>query len=188
VALDPQDGSVFWSIEQRPKAPDSLNATSPVVSGDRVLMVTGPGPGALCVRVLPGGGYEEMWRDRRVLDSQFNPLVCTGGYIYGYTSSRHGGAVLRCVEVATGRMCWEWDSPLDRGTMLAADGKLILLGEHGHLAAVALDPHQARVVAPLIEPILAAPCYSTPALHRGRLYVRNEAALLALDLRAAADR
>ncbi|MEQ8787378.1 MAG: PQQ-like beta-propeller repeat protein [Pirellulaceae bacterium] len=187
VALDPRDGRVFWSIDQRPMSPDSLNATSPAVWGDLVLMVTGPGPGALCLRVSPDGGYEEVWRDRRVLDSQFNPLVCTDGYLFGYTSSRQGGAVFRCVQAATGRMCWEWESVLDRGTVLAADGKLILLGEQGHLAALAATPREARPLSPIVEPLLSGPCYSAPALHRGRLILRNEGTLLSLDLRDTAS-
>jgi outer membrane protein assembly factor BamB len=183
VALDPADGRVLWQLDHQPQAPDSVNATSPIVQGDLVLMVTGPGPGSLCLRVKPDGGCHEQWRDRRVLDSQFNPLAALGGYVFGFTSSRQGGASLRCVELATGRLCWSWDSQLDRGTLLAADGKLILLGEHGHLAALAADPRQPRLLSMTPEPLLAAPCYSAPALFRGRLYLRNERTLLCLDLR-----
>jgi outer membrane protein assembly factor BamB len=184
VALDPADGRVWWSVEHRPMAPDSVNATSPVVNGDLVLLVTGPGPGSVCLRVLPEGGYEEVWRDRRVLDSQFNPLAALGGYVFGFTSSRQGGASLRCIELATGRCCWSFDSDLDRGTLLAADGKLLVLGEQGHLAALSADPRQARLLAITQPPLLAAPCYSAPALHRGLLYLRNEETLLCLDLRS----
>lgn len=183
AALDPSDGRVWWTIEHRPKSSDSVNATSPVVHDDLVLMVTGPGPGSLCVRVLPDGGYEEVWRDRRVLDSQFNPLVCLRGLVFGYTSSRQGGAMLRCIDMATGEMRWEWESELDRGTLLSADGKLIALGEHGHLAALTADARRPRQLAMTERPILAAPCYSAPALAGGRLYLRNERELLCLDLR-----
>jgi outer membrane protein assembly factor BamB len=184
VALDPSDGRVWWTIDHRPKSPDSVNATSPVVYDDLVLMVTGPGPGSVCVRVLADGGYEEVWRDRRVLDSQFNPLVCLRGYVFGFTSRRQGGATLRCIELATGKMRWERQSELDRGTLLSADGKLIALGEHGHLAALAADPDSTLPLCMTAEPLLAAPCYSAPALHRGRLYLRNEHELLCLELRA----
>ena len=68
-------------------------------------------------------------------------------------------------------------------TLLAADGKLLVLGEHGQLAALAADPRRARILAMTQQPILTAPCYSAPALYRGRLYLRNERELLCLDLR-----
>jgi outer membrane protein assembly factor BamB len=147
-----------------------------------VLLVAGPGPGAVCLRVPRSGKPTRVWHDRRRLDSQFNTLVHHAGHVYGFTSSRQGGAVLRCLEVATGRQCWEYPSDLYRGQALAADGCLILLGERGHLASVELDPARLIVRSELSEPLLAALCYAAPALHRGRLYVRNDRALLCLNL------
>ncbi|MCA9246587.1 MAG: PQQ-like beta-propeller repeat protein [Planctomycetales bacterium] len=184
VSLDPRTGHVDWSISHRPKSPDTVNATSPIVCGDRVLMVTGPGPGALCVQVLPDRSFLTLWRDRRVLDSQFNTLVLAGDYVLGFTSRRQGGASLRCVTLATGRLCWEWASPLDRGSAIACGEHLILWGEYGHLGSLRIDPAAPRPISMTAEPLLSAPCYSAPALAQGLLYLRNESTLLCLDLRS----
>ena len=108
-------------------------------------------------------------------------------HIYGFTSRRQGGSIFKCLELATGKLRWEYLSPLDRGQAIAANGRLILLGEHGLLAAIALDPQRLQVVASTDQPLLAAPCYSSPALHRGLLYLRNEGTLLCLDLRPASQ-
>lgn len=184
VALRPSDGSLHWSIPFRPRAPDSVNATSPTVIEDHVLMVTGPGPGAVCVRVDQDGAYQEVWRDRRILDSQFNTLITLGDYVYGYTSRQQGGAKFRCLEARTGRLCWSLQSKLKRGTGLAADGKLFLLGEHGHLYLVNASPLEKNVLASTAEPLLTRPCYSSPALAAGRLYLRNETQIICLDVSA----
>jgi outer membrane protein assembly factor BamB len=183
VALDPATGRRYWTVEHRPKAPDSINATSPLVLGDRVIAVTGPGPGAVCVRVLPDGGHEEVWRDRSVLDSQFNNLVGIGDYFFGYSARRQGGATFRCVRADDGKLCWKWSSSLDRGCVLAVDGHFLLWGEHGHLASLEVDFTEPRVRALTSEPLLETPCYSSPALNNGLLYVRNEARLTCFDLR-----
>ncbi|MCO6457216.1 MAG: PQQ-like beta-propeller repeat protein [Pirellulaceae bacterium] len=183
VALESETGRVLWQIEHRPKAPDSINATSPLVVGDRVVMVSGPGPGALVVRVLADGQYEELWRDRRVLDSQFNNLVCVGDHLYGFSSKRQDGATFRCVELDTGRLRWHWVSDLARGCVLAVDGHFLLWGEHGHLAALEIDTTRPLVRSLTTSPLLETPCYSAPALHRGLLFVRNEQKLVCLNLR-----
>lgn len=183
LSVDPETGDVRWRVEHFCRAPDSMNATSPLVQGDLVLVVCGPGPGAICLRILPDGDYEEVWSDRKALDSQFNSLICVEGYVYGFTAKMQGGSLLRCVELETGDVRWEHASELARGQGLAADGKLILWGEQGHLAALDVDPLQPVVRAFTAQPLLSAPCYSSPALNRGLLYVRNEGRLLCLDLR-----
>jgi outer membrane protein assembly factor BamB len=184
VALDPRSGRVHWSVPFRPHSPDSVNAASPVVAGDLVLMVTGPGPGGICLRVLPDGRYEEAWRERRNLDSQFNTLVDTDGYVYGYSSKRIR-ASFRCVDLQTGELRWQWRSPLERGSAIAADGRFILWGEHGHLASVDINPNEVVPRSMTADPLLAAPCYASPALYRGKLYLRNDETLLCLDLRSS---
>lgn len=188
VSLDPETGKIRWRVEHFCRAPDSDNSTSPLVSGDLVLAVTGPGPGALCLRILPDGGYQEVWRDRRALDSQFNTLIHVADHVYGFSSTRQDGSTLRCVHLPTGKLKWQWASDLARGQGLAVDGQLILWGEHGHLASLAVDPTQARPSCVTSEPLLEGPCYSSPALSNGLLYLRNEKQLLCLNLRRTTDR
>lgn len=187
VALDPNDGRVFWEIRQRPTKPDSINATSPLVDVDLVLMVTGPGPGAMCVRVLPNGEYAEVWRDRRVLDSQFNNLALVNGFVYGYTTSRQGGADFRCVELATGELRWQWNSALERGSSLVVGQRLLLLGEHGHLAMLDVNSNKAAPRCITDHQVLEGPCYSAPAFHRGMLFVRNERWIRCYEVTAKND-
>jgi outer membrane protein assembly factor BamB len=182
ACLDADTGREHWTYPFHSKSIDTINAVTPAVQDDLVLLVAGPGPGAVCLRFRPDLSYVEVWKDRRLLDSQFNTLVHHEGHIYGFTSRRQGGSIFKCLELATGMLRWEYASDLDRGQALAADGRLILLGEHGHLTALALDPMRLQVISTTAAPLLPSPCYSSPALHNGRLFLRNETTLLCLSL------
>lgn len=180
VALDPKTGHQHWEIAFQSRAPDTVCATSPAVFDDLVMVTMGPAPGALCVRVLPDGSYEEVWREKRTIDSTWNNLVHANGYAFGYTSKRIRSQ-LRSFDLRTGNVLWQHESELERGSILAADGKLIAFGEHGHLALLRLDPHRCDVLSQTAEPLLEAPCYPMPALHRGRLYLKSEKTLACYD-------
>lgn len=184
ISLDPEDGRERWFVEFGiGSRTGSANAVTPLVSGDLLLLTAGPGPGALCLRILPDGNYEQVWRERRMLDSQFNNQMLLGGHVFGFTSKWEGESHLVCAELTTGRPCWRWNGDLGRGSGLAVDGRLILLGEEGTLAVLKATPDKPQVSWITATPILESPCYSAPALHRGLLYVRNERRVLCLSLR-----
>ncbi|WP_425616640.1 PQQ-binding-like beta-propeller repeat protein [Anatilimnocola sp. NA78] len=193
AALDPASGSLLGEYEFQPRGPDVINAVTPVVQGDRVLLVAGPGPGAVCLQLVPNNKqgqmeFREIWKDRRTLDSQFNSLIHypqtnDSALVFGFTASQQGGATFRCVELETGKLRWKHASELGRGQAIAVDGHLLLLGEHGHLQVLQAQAAQAEPVASTKEPILAGPCYSQPALCSGLLFVRNEKEVICFDLR-----
>jgi outer membrane protein assembly factor BamB len=175
---------VHWFVEFQPKGADSWNSTSPAVWQDLVLLVAGPGPGSLCLRVKPDGGYEEVWKERRAaLDSQFNTVIPLEGFAYGFTSKWNRQAQFRCIDLRTGQMQWEFPSQIGRGSALAVAGRIMLWGEEGHLACLDADPRELHVRSLTPEPLLGAPCFSAPVLHRGLLYLRNEGTLVCLSLR-----
>lgn len=183
VALAPDTGKVLWSVPHAPKSSLSINATSPVVWEDLVVAVTGPGPGAICVRCNPDGGHEIAWEDRRVIDSQFNTLWTIDGVLYGYTSKQQFGVAFRAIDIYSGELLWEHISQLGRGSGLAAGDKFVLWGERGHLAVLDVDKSEARVRWESKGDLLAPPCYASPALSEGRLYLRDETTLLCLEMR-----
>lgn len=181
VALDPQTGREYWQIPFRANNPEFVNATSPIVAGD-IVFVSGHALGNLCLQILPDGSPRELWRDkRRNFDSQYNPLVPIDGCVFGFAALDD---TFRCIDMRTGDVRWKGLRDIERGAMIAADGHFFILGTEGLLAAARIDFRKLVVVSQTKRPVIAAPAYSFPALHRGLLYVRNERELLALDLRA----
>ena len=181
VCLAPDDGTVHWRVPFRSMKVESPNATTPMVVDDMVF-VSAHMKGSLCLRILPDGSYEEVWQDRRVLDCQYNNLLCIDGYLYGFSAFERSRS-FRCLELATGMLCWRWKSKVLHGVALAVDDRFLLLGERGHLFSMDIDPRQPRPRAETSKPVIAQPCYTVPALHRGLLYLRNEKELVCFDLR-----
>ena len=65
--------------------------------------------------------------------------------------------------------------------MMLADGHLIVLGERGKLGLVEATPEGFNEVAS--AQILKGKCWTNPALSDGRLYLRNQTEMLALNFK-----
>jgi outer membrane protein assembly factor BamB len=182
VALNPQDGAVRWIEPFKSKSIDTVNATSPAIWKNFVVVMHGPGAGAKCFRVNEDGSHELVWKDRRVLDSQFNSLLSREGYLYGFTAKRAGGAAFRCIDFTTGELKWNINSELQRGSCVAVNDRIILWGEEGHLATMDLNHESASGFTISENSLLEKPCYASPALASKKLFLRNEHYLIALDL------
>jgi len=180
VSLDPVDGRVHWRIPFCAKNPEAAHGT-PVLVMDDVVFISGYQIGNLCVRVLPDGSYQELWRDKRkALDSQYNNLFHEGGRVWGFSTSRGG---LHCLDLSTGELLWRWRSSVRNGSMIAVDGAYLLFGENGRLAVLEIASQGVTVRSMTPRAVLAPPCVSYPALHNGRLFLRNEEELVCIDLR-----
>lgn len=186
VSLDPSNGKVDWEFEHFSRAPMSFNSVSPLVYQDHVLMVTGPGPGAICVKVLPNREYQIAWKDRRVLDSQYNTLMLAAGQVYGFTAAGQGGAELRCIDFLSGKLQWSYRSILRRGQGVVIGDTIVAIGERGHLAAVSRTEFSTEgepvVLAFTEAPLMSEPCYCTPAFDGRRLYLKDEQRLACFAL------
>ncbi|MEM1062484.1 MAG: PQQ-binding-like beta-propeller repeat protein [Planctomycetota bacterium] len=181
--LDPSDGAVLGSAAYEVRGPDRVTAVSPVVAGNFVMITGGPGPGPRVYAVAEDGSLSELWKDRRVLDSQFNNLLPWEGVVYGFTSPWTQGE-FRCVDMATGEKRWGWEaSDLRRGSSLGADGKIFLLGEAGRLALLRADTEKPVVLGETDGPVMKAPTFAAPALAAGRLYIRNDFEVACFDVR-----
>ncbi|MGB7323763.1 MAG: PQQ-binding-like beta-propeller repeat protein [Rubripirellula sp.] len=183
TSLDPETGLADWSVSHYSRAPMSFNAVTPLVSDNKVLIVTGPGPGAVCLQINPDRTQQELWRDRRVIDCQYNTLMPVGSDVIAFTSAGQGGAELRSVDLATGKLNWKYHSLLRRGQGLVVNGSLVLVGERGHLASVIPTATEANVLAFTAAPIMTEPCFAPPALAGKHLFVRDGERLTCFDLR-----
>ncbi|MYD87879.1 MAG: hypothetical protein F4Y14_17925 [Acidobacteria bacterium] len=87
----------------------------------------------------------------------FNTPIHRDGYLYGFDGRNMGDSSLACIDAATGEVAWrevpqwretftidgrEYEQILGtaRGSLLAADGQFLCLGELGHLLWMDLTP------------------------------------------------
>ena len=179
--LRDEDGQVLWTVPFATDSRDTPNSTTPVVFDDMVFASMFRA-GAFCLKVASDGSYEELWNNRRSIESCYNPVTCIDGFLYGWHSFDR---TLRCVDLKTGVVRWKERTILARGNHIVVDDRLLVLGEQGHLGCIRLSSSAFESVFVSESPWLSGPCYTMPALSGRRLFLRNEQRLMCLDLNPA---
>lgn len=186
LAFDPQTGRTAFRYPWRAKLLESVNASNPVVIGNKVLLTECYGPGAALLEVK-AGKPKELWTDRdkesvdRALACHWNTPVHANGFVYGSSGRHTEDADLRCVELATGDLKWR-QKRTKRCSLTLIDGHLVSLSEYGDLALVRATPERYDEVSRYEVPELEYPCWAAPVVSNGLLYVRGKGKLLALEL------
>lgn len=107
--------------------------------------------------------------------NQMNASVLFEGHLYGFDESQ-----LVCLAFETGEEKWRQDG-LGKGSLMIADGYLIVLGERGELV---IAPASAESFDPSGRMhILGGTNWTCPVLSNGRLFARNaQGDMAALDM------
>jgi outer membrane protein assembly factor BamB len=201
VSVDPKNGAARFSFWFRARQDSSVNAMTPVVQGDLVLLSSAYyRNGSVLLRVRPGGrGVDEVWRGLQ-LEMHWARPVLHAGHLYGFSGRNEPDARFRCVEWTSGALKWDrpegWPNAghsklgpgeaapnvFGRGSLILADGKLIALGESGLLGIFRPNPDRLEELGRWQVPGLGYPCWAGPVLAEKRLYLRSEERLICLDL------
>lgn len=191
LVFEPENGQVLTRLPYRSSKVESVNAANPVVHGNRILLSECYSRGSILLewndgQLKPFWADEENGRDQRLACHWCTPIL-VDGFVYACTGRNSNGAELRCVEFATGRVCWREPAP-GRSSLILVDGHLIVLAEFGLLSVVKPDPNKFAEVARVDfgvqgRRVLRPPSWAAPVLANGLLYIRGEGSLLCLDLR-----
>jgi outer membrane protein assembly factor BamB len=191
VGFDPKNGKVGFQFPWRAKIVESVNASTPVVSGDTLFVSETYGPGSSLLRVKPGG-YDVVWQDtdgvrNKAMQCHWMTPILLDGYLYGCSGRHSGNAELRCVELATGKVMWSKPG-LTRSSLLYADGHLICLTEYGQVLVLKATLEKFESVGVWVpqdeagEHLLEYPAWGAPILSHGLLYIRGKDRLLCVEL------
>ena len=178
LLLDPVTGDERWRFPFGQRGP-TVNAAAPVVWGDRLLVTSAYGIGCVCA-AFDRAAAKPVWQGAGPLATQYCTPVLVDGHFYCLDGRDDlPPADFVCVEAATGREAWR-ERGFGYGTLLAADGKLVVATTDGELVLVRPDPARLATLArcrPLPGTVRAL-----PALAGGRLYLRDYATLICLSL------
>src|SRR5262249_39571893 len=163
---------LLWRYEW--KTAHNLNVATPIYADGQVFISSNYGNGGAVFRLKKEGNPEKVWKTL-AMQNHFSTSVLLNGHLYGFSNTR-----LRFVDFATRKAVWD-KAALGKGSLLIADGQLLLLGEHGDLVLADATP-KGYVEKSRCKP-LEGPALTVPVLAGGRLYVRNEKVLLALDVK-----
>jgi outer membrane protein assembly factor BamB len=176
VSVAPDSGKVYWSFPWETSF--GCNVATPIVRGDYVFLSSGYGKGCALLKVeaKDGGalGARAVYETNQMCN-HFASSVLYMDHLYGFNES-----TLTCMEFRTGQVVWT-ERGFKKGSLLIADGHLIILGENGRLALAEATPAGYREKA-AFRPFRTK-CWTVPVLAQGRLYIRDEERLLCLDVK-----
>ncbi|HKI03838.1 MAG TPA: PQQ-binding-like beta-propeller repeat protein [Thermoanaerobaculia bacterium] len=179
VSVSPKDGKLFWRSPW--KTDYDVNAATPVFfPPDKLFVSSGYGTGSTLFQIRAGDGGAsavEVWKSRG-MKNQFSSSVLHNGILYGFDDG-----TLKAMEAGTGKERWK-QRGFGHGSLILAGGHLIVLSDRGKLALLPATPEEYRELGS--AQVLDGKCWTSPSLADGRLYVRNEEQLIALDWKGAA--
>jgi outer membrane protein assembly factor BamB len=179
VVLDPKTGDVKYQQRWRARYDASVNAATPLIIGDLAYFSTSYETGSLLLK-LKKNGAEEVWNDENIMSNHYNTSIYFDGHLYGFDGRQEATPSFRCVNLKTKKVAWEKDR-FGNGTMILADGKLIVLTERGDLHLVQATPAAFRELAK-VQLFTSGPCRAQIALANGKLYAREQKKLVCLEM------
>jgi len=171
VGLNPVTGKVMWKFPW--KTSYDINAADAIVSGDTIFISSGYNKGCALLKIS-GDNVTKVWQNKN-MRNQINCSVLWEGCIYGFDGQVGGRGKLTCLDLQTGQKKWSQDG-MGTGSLMIADGKLIILGEKGKLVIAEASPEGYKELAS--AEILTGKCWTYPVLANGRIYARNAAGQL----------
>jgi outer membrane protein assembly factor BamB len=190
IGMDPATGKLAFHFPWRARVLESVNASNPVVVDDLVFISEAYGPGSALLKVRPGG-FEVLWsdadsREHKRMQCHWNTPIYHDGFLYGCSGRHLENAELRCVELASGKVCWR-QPDLTRASLLMVDGHFLCMGEDGMLRLLRVNPKRYEEVSRLEgeregRPFFRYPCWAAPILAHGLLYIRDRDRLVCLEL------
>lgn len=168
LAVNANTGEELW--RHRWMTRFGINASDPIIQGEHVFISTGYRKGATLLKWTGGYDPEVVWKEK-TMNNQFNSSVLLDGFIYGIDGdSSSEETTLKCVDFMTGEERWAFPG-IGAGSLMAADGKLIVLSATGELLVAPASPNG-------FEPmdraqVLNGKCWTVPVLANGRIYCRN---------------
>ena len=208
LSLDPATGKIDFEFPWRSRSYESVNASCPVVVGNRVFLSASYETGSALLKINDDFTHTVLWTTKEV-GMHWNTAVHKDGHLYAFDGRNESDASLVCVELKTGKVVWrkepEWDETVTvygekqtltfstfRGSLLHVDGRFLCLGEWGHLLWLDLSPKGCKQLD-RTWPFAARESWALPVLSRGLLYLsqnrpdrinQTPRRLLCYDLRA----
>jgi outer membrane protein assembly factor BamB len=174
VGVAPQDGRLLWRYPWTTRF--DLNIATPIYADGKVFISSNYGTGGALIRVTDKDEPPTLWKSL-AMQNHISTSVLYQGNLYGFSEDR-----LRCVNFETGKVRWD-KSGLGKGSLVIADGHLIILGQHGELVLAKPNANEYVEVSRCQVFDKGTLTWTVPVVSNGRLFIRSENALLALNLR-----
>ncbi len=184
VGVTATDGILRWRFPWATQ--HGVNAATPIPFRAKIdgkeqhfaFISSGYGKGcALVALVHKNDGFAaQRVFESNSLCSHFGSPIRVGDHVYGFNETN-----LVCLSLRTGKEKWK-KSGFKKGTLLAVNGNLLVLGEDGKLALMKATPEEPPIISEAAR-VMGRRCWTMPVLAEGRLLLRDEENVRCLDLR-----
>lgn len=178
VSLDPETGKVRFEFPFGKRGP-TVNGASPVVLDGNLFVSAHYGVGAVFAKI-GANSTEEKWNSDDLISSQYMTPLVQDGLIFGiHGQERVEDSELRCLDPRSQKVLWSKAS-IGFGTMLAADGKMLIQTTDGEM--ILWKPDASRYQELARARVFRSTTRALPALSQGRLFVRDSGTLKCLQV------
>lgn len=167
ASYNPRDGQRYWVID----GPTEQFVASPVFS-DKTgwLYITGGFPDHHILAIKPDGTGNVTqshiaWRTTR--GAAYVPSPIISGDYFLITSDQGIGF---CYEAATGKIAWQERMGEHHASLVSANGLVYFLSDEGIMRVVKPGP----VFEQIARNELGEPCFASPALSQGQIFLRGD--------------
>lgn len=181
VGVRASDGKRLWSDSS--SSSGMANCTSPLVVDDMVFTSSGYGKGGAMLKLASQSTDQTtkatLGYFTEDIKTHHGGMVCLDGYVY---ASSDPGALV-CLDLKGGKVKWRSRSP-SKGSVTAADGKLLIRSESGKVTYVKADPERYQELGQF-EPGEGSgrQTWAYPVVAQGRLFLRDQERLQCYQLK-----
>jgi len=181
IVVKAEDGAIVASAPFETQF--VTTSSTPIVDGNTIFISSGYNRGCILFE-LAGSELKPIYENKK-MRNHMNTCVLWEGHLYGIDGNSHDrrNCSVVCLEKATGEQKWK-ERDLGCGSVMLADGKLIILSDEGELVVAPASPDKFEPVAR--AKVLDGKCWTVPVLSRGKIYCRNAAGdLVCVDVSQA---
>ena len=185
VGIRASDGKLLWSYAR--VANGTANIPTPIVQDDLIFCSSGYGTGSALLRLSASGDgvqvQEEYFLAGNKMQNHHGGMILLDGFIY--CGHGHNRGLPICIDMMTGKATWGPERGVGGGSaaVVYADGHLYYRYENGVLALVEANPKSYRLKGKFKMASNRGKSWPHPVIAGGRLYLRDQDALLCYDIR-----
>ena len=185
LSVRADDGELLWIYDR--VANDFANVSTPIVRGDFVFCSTAYDTGSVLLKLVPDGSgsksEEVYFLTSKEMQNHHGGMVLFGNHIY--CGHGHNKGFPLCIEMKTGQVAWRPGRGPGAGSaaVVYADGHLYFRYEDGVMALIQATPEKYILKGTFQMSSALGKSWPHPVIVGGRLYLRDEDALLCYDLR-----
>ena len=189
IGVDAQTGKLLWQYNR--VANGTAVIPTPLVWDDYVFVSSGYGTGAALLKITKGAGDngspvkadEQYFLNASTFQNHHGGMVRIGDYIYAGKGHNNGFPV--CLEWKTGKVVWQQERGpgKESAAVIAADGNLYFRYQDGIMALIEASPKGYAEKGAFKLATVHGPSWPHPAIHDGKLYVRDQDDLMCYSLK-----